>query len=75
MVDESALTGLISLLYSRKFWLSAAALAAVVLVEALGWDEASAAQVTQAAVIIVTVLVGAIAVEDGAKKLGGDGNG
>jgi len=66
-------TGLKSLLHSRKFWTALAALAGVVLTEAAGWDEASARSLADALVVIATVLIGAIAVEDAAGKIGKGG--
>ena len=67
------MNGLKSLLRSRKFWTALAALAGVVLTEALGWDEASASSLADALVVVATVLIGAIAVEDAAEKIAGKG--
>lgn len=64
------MNGLKSLLQSRKFWTALAALAGVVLSEAVGWDEASAGDLADALVVLATVLIGAIALEDAAGKIG-----
>ncbi len=65
--------GLKSLLVSRKFWMALAALFGVVLTEAVGWDETSAASLADALVIVATVLIAATAVEDAAEKIGTSG--
>lgn len=64
------MNGLKSLLQSRKFWTALAALAGVVLSEAVGWDEGSAGDLADALVVLAAVLIGAIAVEDAAGKIG-----
>lgn len=67
------MNGLKSLLQSRKFWIAVTGLVGVVLSEAGGWDEASAGALTDALVVVATVLIGAIAVEDAAVKIGKGG--
>lgn len=64
------MNGLKSLLQSRKFWIAATGLAGVLLAEVFGWDEASAGALADALVVVATVLIGAIAVEDAAGKIG-----
>ena len=59
---------LVFLLQSRKFWISVIGLIGVVYVSVTGRPELPEADLVNAIVTIVTVLVGSIALEDGLTK-------
>ena len=59
------MNGLISLLYSRKFWLAVFAVVQAIVFQYFNVPD----EVWQAIATLVAVLITAIAIEDGAEKL------
>lgn len=62
------MTNLLYLLKSRKFWISVVGLISVIYVAVTGRDELPVEALVDAIVVIITVLVGSIALEDGLSR-------
>ena len=66
------MSGILSLLKSRKFWIAIVGILSVVLNESFGMDEVSVKSLSDAIVVIVGILIAAIAIEDSAEKIRGE---
>lgn len=64
-------SGVGSLLKSRKFWITAAGVAGVILAKRSGLPPETAAEISKAILVLVAILVPSIALEDAAKNLNG----
>ena len=69
------MTGMKNLLASRKFWTAVMAVGVLVLVNVFDWNAETAGALAENVVNVAMILIGAIAVEDAAGKLRGEGGG